>query len=287
MILHGCRSTSIEIHRLTVTCPSLHVWGVKDNSSVYFVETFYGGSVTSQDSKRAQKQLDFPECTQVFNTHMGGVDAFNHMTANRQGFIVVSKNMKTKKWTVRLGFDAMLDLLHGDAFVIHRAIDPYWKSRHNSWLLNAGYGLLDIAHDASRFTGGTITIPVRTWSVVTPVVRTPQHLPHSMESPSNQKHVNVKIHKLLGLTEGRHCAWCRKQKELGRLSERVKVTVFGCADCTEFLHPAKCHALFHRARQRNPSDVQVKKRKRKKNGSSVNRGIRTEAQAMLSFSERT
>ena len=90
-----------------------------DNGQVHFVDTAFGGETMPQtclEKSGARSEHEFPRARKEFASHLNGTDAYDNMTANRKGFACIAFNLRTTKWTVRLGFDAMGDILHANGW---------------------------------------------------------------------------------------------------------------------------------------------------------------------------
>lgn len=231
-----------------------HVWAFMDNSGCYMIDTFLGGKTETKNSKQRDGTLipiEFPSAKFMYNTFMGGCDQVDQMTANRKGWYAITMNIITKKWTLRLGFDAMGDLIHGNCWTIARFIDPtIKKDDHSKWLLEAANSFLLGTHE------GISSTRTRSGGLL---FETPQKKPrHSLDSPSNLEHRSVNVSVLLGKPRnGSSCAWCLHQKATGELTGRVRTCVKGCATCKKFLHPGQCHALYHRTLEQSPDLLKV------------------------------
>ena len=239
-------------------CGNMHVWGFMDNSSCHIIDTFLGGKTESRDSKLrdgTMKSFTFPCAKFLFNSFMGGCDQVDQMTANRKGWCTTTMNIITQKWTLRLGFDAMFDLIHGNCWAIARMLDPRLEN-HTKWILAAADSFLRGTHagiQCQRRTRNGVDFPV------TPSKRICQV--HRLSSPHNPEHMSVKINQTMGRSRGKNCAWCLILKSKGQLNGRVGETVLGCATCREYLHDGKCHIDYHRSLENDPQSVVVHRRK--------------------------
>lgn len=100
--------------------------GFMDTAACYFLDTVYGtDDVVEIERKQrhahgAKVKLDVPRAIHEYNTHMGGVDAFDQI---RTGRFSLDTNRRANKWTVRY-FEAILGIAFANTFNI--ALRDLW-----------------------------------------------------------------------------------------------------------------------------------------------------------------
>lgn len=243
------RGTVNSSHILTES-GQLNCWGIMDNGPCYFLDTFNGGSTSSELHKQKDGTLikyDFPIAQKQYNVGMGGCDQVDQGTANRQGWGCTTMCIRTHRWPIRLGCDGMFDILHGNGFAIEKVVHRERKYDRYDWLLAVADDLLT----------KDFTVP-RTRSSATNETPAKRSISHSVASPTNSEHRNASVHKLLGDVYGGYCAYCQLQKKPSARNRVVK----GCSTCKTYLHNGICHQLFHRMLAEDPELLsKVKRRK--------------------------
>jgi hypothetical protein len=254
---------------------------IMDNGRIYVADNVYGGTreIVARKVKGGHGELqnyELPKALIEFGKFLGGTDAFDHMSANRKGFACVAFNLRTKKWTLRLGFDAMLDLIHCNAWCKRRCIRPDVYAMHSPELYITAVGLLncdDWLADWKRRKNlsSTVAAAVRRTSMtpreqVAPAAA--RATPRAVDSPSNHMHKSVSMEARLehgkGAKQGRlvqvACGWCLFND---KKAETCKVTR-GCKECGEYLHQGECHMFYHRYLRENGSKPEIHRRERKR-----------------------
>ena len=231
--------------RAAHTSDGISLWGLMDNGRVYFLDTAHGGATTEQECLEKDGSttfFDMPKCREEFGKYMGGTDAFDQMNANRKGFACTAFNVKTRKWTLRLGGDGMFDILAGNAWCVARACDP--SADHMTHVLeaaehffNASQWIGSLAAEEQPQVTRRVSRASSASASSASAAQSSAQADNSMCSPSNTEHANVRLPGA-----AMRCAWC--------MMEQVKsaATVKGCASCLEHLHDGRCHLMYHRAR---------------------------------------
>lgn len=101
----------------------IQLYNLMDNGPLSLIHSLCGGAKAKSSawdrSQSARTATEFPMGKVVFNKYLLDTDAFDQMSANRQGFYSTTFNMKTTRWPLRM-FEAMVDIMVNNVWCIRR-----------------------------------------------------------------------------------------------------------------------------------------------------------------------